>query len=341
MASPSVTIYSALCLLAAMQVAHGQQALSPADQLNGIGAEPFSAVNAYGMLVAQNDSAIEQSRLYRQTAPRVSGGVDANGNALPEGETVASSDDSFGAQKILKTQEQRRSFVVSGGASLIYTDNVALTRRGTHDDVFAVGNAGINWSPQLAPNLEGSFGANASIFRYDKAESLDFTNFGLNAGVAWSPPALRGVSFFARYDLAELLNNDGEQILFDQSITLGVQKVIPLARSHGFVLGATASLGISNPSSAQRSQLGGFVGYHLQLTRTLQTDFLFRPAVHFYTDSGRVDYNQILSLNLRYQMTEWAELNATLTYGVNRSDRAAFDYNVLTTGAGVGVAIRF
>ena len=340
-ASPSVTIYSALCLLAAMQVAHGQNAFFPADQLNGTGAAPSPAVNAYGMLVAQNDAAIEQSRLYRQTTPPVSAGVDANGNALPEAEATSSDDDSFGAQKILKTQERRRFFVVSGGASLVYTDNVALTRRGTRDDVFAVANAGINWTPQLGNNLEGSFGANASIFRYNKAEALDFENFGLNAGVSWSPPTLRGVSFFARYDLSELLNGDGDQILFDQSLTLGVQKAIPLARSQGIVMGATASWGVSNPSSAQRSQLGGFIGYHLQLTRKLQTDFLFRPAVHFYTDSDRVDYNQILSWNLRYQFNDWAEVNATLTYGVNRSERAVFDYNVLTTGAGVGAAIRF
>jgi hypothetical protein len=293
------------------------------------------------MLLAQNSSAIEQSRLYREAAAPGVARVDANGNALPEAASTSSGDDSFGAQKILKTQERRRTFVVTGGTSLVYTDNVALTRRGKHDDVFAVVNAGIDWSPRLGQNVEGSFGAHASVFRYDKTEALDFQNFGLSAGVAWNPPALRGVTFFGRYDFTELLDRDGDEILMDHTLTLGVQKSVALARSHGVIFGATAVFGISDPSAAQRSQIGAFVGYHLQLTRKLQTDLLYRPAVHFYTDSGRADLNQILTWNLRYQFTEWAELNASVTYGVNRSERAVFDYNVLTTGASLGVIIRF
>jgi hypothetical protein len=339
--SPLIASVSFALLLATTHLAHSQQALVRPEQFTGFAESALPAANANGMLLAQNESAIEQSRLYRQTTPQVRVGVDANGNALAETDEGDAENDSFGSQKIMKTQERPTTFVVTGGASLVYTDNVALTRRGAIDDVFAVVDAGITWSPKVGHHLEPFFGFRASIFRYDQAEDLDFQNLGFGVGVAWTPPSLRGISIFARYDFTELLNRDGDQILMDHTITLGIQKGIALGRSHGLAFGATAMFGISDPDSAQRSQLGAFISYRLQLTRKLETDFLFRPAVHFYTDSGRVDFNQILSWNLRYRFTDWAEVNATVSYGVNRSERSTFDYNVLTTGVGVGMSIRF
>ena len=118
------------------------------------------------------------------------------------------------------------------------------------------------------------------------------------------------------------------------------QQVSDMQR-HGFTVGAVGIIGLSDPRSAERSQLGAFLGYHLQLTRRLQTEIFYRPAVHFYTDSGRADFNQIISWNLRYRFNDWAELNATASYGLNRSDRSVFDYNVLTTGASVALTLRF
>ena len=339
MGSPLTTLISAACLLGLTQFARGQQAVTRPDQLGTH--DQFQPVSADGMALAQTNAAIEQSRLYQQTTSPVAVGVDANGTAVADTQSSSSDDDSFGAQKILKAQEKIRSFVVTGGASLGYTSNVALTRRDTRNDIFAVVDAGIHWSPRLTESVQGTFGLRASIFRYDKTESLSFQNLGASAGVAWSPPGLRGVSVFGRYDFTELLNSDGDEILMDHTFTIGAQKAVSLGRSHGFAVGATAMFGFSDPSAAQRNQIGGFFSYRLQLTRHLESDFLYRPAVHFYTDSGRVDLNQIVAWSLRYHLTDWAELNATISYGVNRSERSVFDYNVLTTGAGVAVAIRF
>ena len=342
MSSPLIhSVASVAILCAATNLAMAQQAVVRAGERTHLREPAFAQVNANGMLLAQNDASIEQSRLYRHTTPRFGYGVDANGNALPEPEASTVEDDSFGEQKILKDQARPTSFVVTGGASLVYTDNVALTRRGTIDDVFAIVDAGITWTPRVRRDLEPFVGFRASVFRYDKATDLDFYNLGFAAGVAWTPPSMRGVSVFARYDFTELLNRDSDQILMDHAITLGLQKSVALGRSHGFAFGATASFGISDPDSAQRSQIGAFFSYRLQLTRKLETDFLYRPAIHFYTDSGRADLNQILSWNLRYRFNDWAELNATVSYGLNRSERSAFDYNALTTGVGAGVTIRF
>ena len=329
MVSPAVTSISVFCALAFTQFAQGQQAIGNATDFSG------------GLALAQNNTPIEQSRLYRPTGSPGTVGVNADGTALADTEVTSSDDDSFGAQQILKSEVRNRTFALTGGISVIYTDNVGLANRGARHDVFAVLDAGASWSPRLGKEWEGTVGLRASVFRYDRTSALDFENLGFGTGLAWTPQSMRGVSFFGRYDFTELLNREGDQVLMEHALTLGAQKSIALGRSHALSFGAIGSFGLSDPAEAQRSQLGLFVGYHLQLARKLETDFLYRPAVYFYTDSSRTDFNQIVSWTLRYRFTEWAELNASFSYGMNTSNRSVFDYDVLTTGASAGVKVTF
>lgn len=331
--SPLHFTLSAVVCLASAGVALGQ-----------ITSPSFSGTsfNPYGVALAQNNSAIEQARLFRESeaAPRPT--VDANGNQIgPLHDTSTSTDDSFGAQLILKNQERPRPYVVTGGLALFHTDNVALTRTGERADEFFVADASFAWSPKLGNNLEATLGLHAALFRYVDTGALDFENLGATAGLAWSPPALRGFTLFGRYDFTELLGTDGDQILMDHTFTLGLQKTVALGRSHGVTFGLLGMAGISDPYAAQRDQLAAFLSYHIQLTRNLEADLLARPAVHFYNAGGRTDFNQILSGSLRYRFNPWAEASAFLSYGWNRSDRTVFDYDVLTAGGGVAVTIRF
>ena len=315
-------LYFRCVLLGCLQAAVAQQTPGPSTNSNGV-------------LLAQNDPAIEQARLFQRPAAVTNSGVTADGMAL--GEATPSTDDSFGDQVILKSQPRPRLFTLTGDATIFYTDNVALTRRGTRDDTFFVIHAGGSWTPHLGPNLDGQIGASVSTFRYNDTSALDFTNLGFGTGLFWNPPSLHGIGVFARYDFIELLNRHGNEILQDHEFTLGAQKVFALGRSHAITIGGTAMAGISDPRPAQRDQVGMFVGYQLQLTRTLDTEISYRPAVHFYNSNGRVDLNQVVSWNLRYRITPWAEANGFLSFGSNRSDRSVFDYDVFTAGAGVAV----
>jgi len=344
-ASPASRLLCAVCLLALAELAPAQQAVLPPDQFNPLGLAPLPpipTVTPYGMALAQNDSAIEQAGLRRNTVAPTSVGVDANGMALAGPDATSSpDDDSFGAQMILKNQERLRSFVLTGGVSFVYTNNVALTRRAERHDVFGIVDAGLGWTRRLTSELEGNFAARASIFRYDRTTDLDFQNLGFGAGLSWTPGSLGGANIFARYDFTELLDRHGDQILMEHALTLGVQKNLALGRSHGFVLGISGTVAFSDPAAAQREQLGAFISYHLQLTRKWETDLLYRPALHFYTASDRIDLNQIVSWNLRYRFTDWADLNASFIYGLNRSDHSVFDYDVIMTGAALALSLRF
>ena len=302
--------------------------------------ETGNAVNANGMLVAENSSAIEQARILRDAAsPSI--GVDANGNALPDGESNFSDDDSFGTQQMLETKERPRRFSIFGGGSVLYTNNAELTRNHMEDDVFAVANAGLVWSAPIAANLEANIGGQASLFRYHKMSSLDFNSVGFGAGLQYTPPSLRGVSFFLRYDFTELFGRGGHQILTDHLFSFGVQKGFAFGRTQGVTFGATGMLDISDPYSAQRSQAGLFLNYHLQLARKLSVDVLARPAAHFYPAQDRTDFNSVISTNLRYRFSEFAGVSGFLSYSLNRSSDPWNDYNAFSTGIGLDFEFRF
>ena len=332
MASPLRALIGATILCALAALANGQEALSTTWR---------AGLNADGLSFAQANAAIEQSRLLRQSKPPTNLNVDANGNVLPESESTTSNDDSFGAQQILKNQEQPKPFFVSGGFSFIYTDNVALTRNGTRDDAFAVVDAGIAWSPKLANNLEATVGLHAALFRYVDATALNFENLGASAGLAWAPPALHGFAVFGRYDFTQLLDSDSNGILSEHNFTVGVQKSVSFGRSHGLTFGALGIAGLSDPDDAQRQQLSAFIDYRLQITRKLEASLLVRPAVQFYDNADHTDFNQVFSGNVRYRFNNWAEANAFLSYGLNRSEKAVFDYGALSTGGGMSASINF
>lgn len=301
------------------------------------------AVTAFsGAALAQDTSpAVEQSRLYERIAPPTPGNVTPDGIELPETENTGSEDESFGAQQILKAQQKPQDFAITSGTSAFFTNNVALTRKDTISDGFFVGDAGFSWTPRINPQLQFEAGAGASIFRYFNTTVLDFENLSAGVGLLWTPPNAWGFGFLGRYDYTELLDRNGNELLEDHEFSLALQKVLVLGRSHAITFGTLGSVGISDPYSEQRYQIGFALGYHLQLTRQLGTDLGYRHSWYFYNDGGRTDLNQVFSLGLHYYIKPWASVDALLSGAVNSSNRAAYRYNVLSSGGGLGITLHF
>lgn len=299
------------------------------------------ALLSIGKLSAQTNPAVETSRLFERTAPPTGGMVNPDGMTLPEGEGTTTEDESFGAQQILKTQQKPQDFTIGGSVSDFYTNNVALTRSHTISDSFLVGAAFFNWTPRINPELQFQFGAGASIFRYWDTTPLDFENIGTGAGLLWTPQNFWGIGILARYDFTELLDSASNEILQDHEFSVALQKLLVLGRSHSLTFGVIGSAGISDPFSEQRDQIGFAVGYHLQLTRQLGSDLGYRLSGYFYNEGGRNDLNQVFSLGLHYYVTPWASVDGYVTGAVNSSNRSAFTYDVISTGGGAGLTIRF
>ena len=289
---------------------------------------------------AAASSAIEQARLFQQTPATPVAPVDENGNAIGSNSDT-SGDDSFGAQVLLKDQERVRPFTLSAGATGYGTSNVALTRRHAQSDAFVIADASASWNRGLSPELQMILGLQASTFRYDEFSGLDFDSFGGGTGLSWTPRRWSGVNIFGRYDFTELLNRDGDEILRDHQFTFGAQKVFALGRSHAVTTGLLGAVGISTPFAAQRDGVGPFVGYQLRLARALETGVFYRLSYYLYTSGNRQDLNQAFSWNLRYHFNDWAEADAYFSFGANRSNASAFDYEVVSGGGGVGFTVRF
>jgi hypothetical protein len=292
-------------------------------------------------VVGQDSNAqIEQSRLFQRTVPPTPN-VNADGMALPQEEEPQLTDESFGKQQILKTQEKARDFTLGGGASEFYTNNVALTRRNTVSDSFFVGNVGLSWTPRINNQLQLQLGAGASIFRYSDTSALDFQSVGGGIGAVWTPPNAWGIGLTARYDFTELIDRHSNELLQDHEFSIVAQKIVVLGRSHALTFDLVGSAGISDPFVEQRDQIGFAIGYHLQLARNLAADLGYRHSWYFYNDHGRTDLNQVFSLALRYYVTKWAALEALVSGATNNSNHSVFDYDVFSTGGGVGLTIRF
>ena len=299
----------------------------------------FLALIAFSAAQAQQAaSSIERARLFQSTPNST---VNADGMALAEDESEASSDDSFGTQVILKKRERVRTFLVTGDASLFYTDNAALTPHGKIDDAFVVANAGASWTPRINPRLEAQLSAHASIFRYNSTSVLDFENLGSGAALFWSPEHFADIALFARYDFTELLDRHSDEILQDHAFTVGGQKIFAVGRSQAFTLGASVMGDIAEPSSAQRQQAAVFAGYHWQITRAFEADLYYRFAGYFNNRADRTDGNHVVSGSIRCRLSRFADLNGFLSWSTNQSAEDGFDYDALTAGGGIALTLRF
>jgi hypothetical protein len=286
-------------------------------------------------------SSITQSRLFTNPSAPGTTSFDANGNTLDNSGATSSGDDSFGAQIILKNQERPKSLIVFGDIAAFYTSNVDLTPNRTRSDFFLASNVGAAWRPTISRGLFAEISAASSIFRYDRASELDFERITVGAGLTWLVPHTPEIVAFARYDFTELLASDSNQLLQDHAFTIGGQRTFVLGRSHSLAAGISGVLGLSTPRSQERDQAGIYAAYHLQITRSLDADLLYRYAAQFYAEDGRVDHNQTLSFALGYFPVRWLRIDASISAARNDTNRSAFEYEVFNVGSGVRLSIRF
>jgi len=299
-----------------------------------------AAFDANGNLLAQN-APIEQSRLFSAPAGPQKAGMTPDGITLPAA-SGTSDDDSFGAQQMLKEEQQKvKEFVLSGDASMFYTNNVALTRKNQISDSFFIGGAGLSWIHSVTPQLQIQIGGRASIFRYVDTSSLDFEQLGAGIGFTWTPPTSWGIGIFGGYAFTDLLDKHSNQLLHDHEFTLGLQKAFVFNRVHSLTVGGLGSVGISDPFSAQRDQIAAYADYRIFLAGHFDVDLAYRVAGYFYNSGGRDDFNQTVTLGLHYRFKAWADVGALLFFGSNRSSKSVFDYDALNTGGSVALTVHF
>ena len=301
---------------------------------------------------AANNGQIERSRLPNPTLP-LSAGVVGLGEPASSGDTTQESiapstngDSDLGVQRLLKQNAPRvQPWTIFADGGFVNTTNVALTKRNTLNDTFAVAEIGLGYERKLTDNLSFSAAVREQYFAYNRFDELDFGALNAGAGLSYSlPPKFlgEGVILSAQLGYTRLTRQGFDDEFYRTgTLSLGAQKLIPIGRAQLASFGGDILLGISVPHLPEREEFGLSAGYIVQFTRHLSLQAGLRAAYFDYAATDRDDINVSLSGGATYAFTSWCSAGATLSGTVNRSTRAVFDYNVFNSGGSVYFRLKF
>jgi hypothetical protein len=300
----------------------------------------LSVATICGGAMAQ-EPRIEQARQF-QTAR--TGPEDLSNAFTPTTLELSSGEDteSFGIQQILREEEQLRYFRMLAEVSAFATNNVALSRADERRDSFLLATFSLEYRRPLSRGFQVDAAVRFSAFRYNRFSQLDFNSIDAGIGLGYHTSKLGGLDLALRYNFNELISAPSGDLFFtNHTITAAVQKAFEFSQAHYAYFGASAQAGFADPKEAERAEFAGFAGYHLQATRHLEADILYRYGFYPYSEGGREDHNQTVSLALRYRFTEWASVFASGFVAWNRSNQEVFDYDATNAGVGLTLSLQF
>lgn len=296
-----------------------------------------------GASLLQAGKPIEQARNVENSRSPEHGRA-GRGFFLMTGDVTPSSpgDQDLGEQRLLKSQEKERPFILVGDIAGYATNNVALTENGTHKDQFIVGQIAASYQPKIAENLLAEITFRQAFIRYHRFTELNFDSQDMGAGLTYLAPSLWNIAFYGRYNYNRLLDAREENEIFtNHALTIGLQKAFVLSRAHYFYAGYASQFSIGHPRDAERHEHGAFAGYHVNLTRALQADFFYRIALFDYAQDGRADLNQTVTSSIQYYFTKWLYAYASASFAFNDSSRELLDYKVFSPAVGVNATLKF
>lgn len=304
----------------------------------------FSCLALSGTLVGQQPQ-IDQARQFQAgtNAPGVSVSPFAESSlTLDTGSDLGIDDESFGVQQMLREHERFRHFRVGAEISAFATDNVALSSVNRQSDSFLAALVPVEYRRPLGGGFQLHADLRFALFRYNRFQQLDFNSFDVGVGLDYHTEKLGGLDLFARYNYNQLNSaRSGNTFFKNHTFTAGVQKSFVFSKAHYAYLGATGQLGFADPVESERSEASIYAGYHLQATRNLQVDLLYRYAWHEYSAGPRQDHNQTVAVAVRYRLADWASIFASSFASWNDSNVQAFDYEAANVGGGVTLSLQF
>ena len=293
-----------------------------------------------GVVLAQGTQ-IEAARQFN-TAHMTQASV-ARPNAAPGANTTGTeTGDSFGVQEILQDAGRTQPFRAFADISAFATNNVALTRQDRQGDAFLLATFGFEYRRELPKGFQIEASVQYATFRYNEYRELDFDSVDAGIGLNYHSGQLGGLDLFVRYNFNELIASGENDAFFkNHTVTAGVQKTVSLGKAHAVYAGISGQIAWSDPRIAERSELSGYAGYHVQATRHLEGDLQYRYGYLHYDEQDRADHNHALSASLRYRFTEWLTASASSYVAWNRSDDEVFNYGIANVGGGLTLHLQF
>lgn len=283
------------------------------------------------------DSEVARSDLLNRLRPaRVTDQVSATAETTP-------GDEDLGELAILSETASHRALTLFGNISEFFTTDASLVEDGIGSDWFTLLQAGINYQPHLGGGLNGDLSFRQDLYRYARYAELSFNATNLGAGLSYILPQLGNLSLSARYGFTFLTNASATtQTYHEQFLSFGMQKPYQLTDAQSVFTGLNAQIVLEgSPGFALRDQFYWYAGYQAQLTRRLSASAFYQIGYIPFRESGRADWNQILSGAVTYSFLEVFSLSTSLSAAFNSSNDSFFDYAVLNLGAGITGTLRF
>jgi hypothetical protein len=290
---------------------------------------------------------IERSRLPNPTLP-VTGGLSLGEPVDAAGETEAtapatSGDSDLGVQSILRAPTRPEPWTLFADGGFLFTNNVALTHRGTHSDVFFVGEGGLGYDWKVSPDLVISAAGRQQYFHYNRYTDLDFGSINFALAISYTVHELDDIVLSAQLGFTRLTHRSvvDNEFYRDGELSLGAQKEFAIGRAQVITAGGDIELGVSVPHVAEREEFGLSTAYIVQCTRMISLQAGVRSAYYLYASTGRQDFNFTGSTGVTCAFTPWCSVGATLSGTIDRSSREVFAYDTIDTGVSVFFRLRF
>lgn len=241
---------------------------------------------------------------------------------------------------VLKRAPQYQPFRVYSDSQYLYNSNILLTpSRPVADGVFAE-SLGASFSPRLVPGLASSIFVRQQFIQYDTLSRFDFA--AQTAGLSLQH-AVRNwfiVSGGFEADRYFSWHKDGE-FLNDFNTSFGIRSGHYLTRRVFLYYGYQFNWLPSTPSFLSSIDNAVFVGANVALEEKLTLQLAYRLRGLSYYQDAHFDYDDFLNASLVYKFNDYFTARAFVSYANNTSDKPGFNYRGLTTGGGLGLALRF
>jgi hypothetical protein len=257
---------------------------------------------------------------------------------------VASPNDAdLGEQAILKRSEGYKPFTVSAAVPVYYTSNVALVRSGEQDDFLEAPVVALSYQPRLTQTLYAVVTAREQLFYYDRFDALNFGSFDAEGGLIYMVPQWHNLVLRGEFIYNRLTTKNSFQSLFSNySIFVNAELPFQLGRAQQLSLGVDANVSIAaDPEPPRRNDYETYMGYTLNVTRSLSLDAVGRLVVRQYQLTDRMDVSEVLAASANYRINKYFGASAISTLAANQSNHNTFDYKVANVGGLLSLSVKF
>lgn len=249
----------------------------------------------------------------------------------------------FGNIVLLQPMQDHKWAQVTSDSEYVYTSNELLLpdtglQPAQNDGLFHE-TLGLNVTPPACP-LNSLLFVRQEYVRYAENKQYDYN--AQSAGAQISHPVEDWFSIYGGGSAERLVLIGNNQTFFKAyDAQIGIWRQQKINQSLAVYGGYQFDWRPSTPGEYSRIENTPFIGLNASLLPDLTAKLEYRISAREYTKQSRNDLNQYTGLTLTYNINEYADLSAFVSYSRNDSSIATSDYEVFSGGGGLNLNVRF